>query len=165
MLFRDAVEDWNSAAEQSGRRFEFKIESEYDAAVQSLERYRFDGALLDLRLPSPKGGDTVEPLGNALAKKVLRENGIPAAIITALQAELDSEIANSPTVTRSPKISIRIALRQRRIMPSSEFATLAEELRLIRVPLEKYEVPNDTKLDAPLAFMPLQARAGDNACF
>jgi hypothetical protein len=44
---------------------------------------------------------------------------------------------------------------------STEFAALANELRLIRVPLEKYEVPNDDKLTEPMAFMPTPAREGD----
>lgn len=42
-------------------------------------------------------------------------------------------------------------LKERRLMSSPEFLALAEDFRLIRIPLEKYEIPNDNKLTEPLA--------------
>jgi hypothetical protein len=49
-------------------------------------------------------------------------------------------------------------LKDRKILSDAEFLRLADELRMIRVQLEKYEVPSDRGLSEPLHFSPAQLR-------
>lgn len=98
MLFRDAIGDWNAANAERRQAFDCHIVSNFADAITAFERTRFDGALVDLRLPDKVPDQASEPLGNELARKGLRENGIPVAIITALKQELDPELEKSPTV-------------------------------------------------------------------
>ena len=49
-------------------------------------------------------------------------------------------------------------LKNRRILSDAEFLRLADELRMIRVQIEKYEVPSDRGLAEPLHFSPTQLR-------
>src|SRR3546814_3075461 len=66
--------------------------------LEALSRYRFDAALVDLRLPSLEPGEEEAPIGSDLAEKVLRGNGIPVAIITANDAELEPEFQPSASM-------------------------------------------------------------------
>jgi hypothetical protein len=54
--------------------------------------------------------------------------------------------------------AICYTLKDRKILSDSEFLGLAEDLRMIRVQNEKYEVPSDRKLSEPLQFSPTQLR-------
>jgi hypothetical protein len=54
--------------------------------------------------------------------------------------------------------AICYALRDRKILSTDEFLRLADDLRMIRVQIEKYEVPSDRKLTEPLQFSPTQLR-------
>ncbi len=49
-------------------------------------------------------------------------------------------------------------LKDRQILTDPVFLKLADELRMIRVQIEKYEVPSDKKLTEPLLFSPTQLR-------
>jgi hypothetical protein len=54
--------------------------------------------------------------------------------------------------------AICYTLKDRKIMSDAEFLRLANELRMIRVQVEKYEVPSDRGLIEPLQFSPTQLR-------
>lgn len=84
-LFNDALEDWNDA--NAERAFELVEAKDYPEAEQLLRRQRFDGALLDLRLPG--GGERLA--GNVLAKACIKQYGIPAGIISGNPADIDQE--------------------------------------------------------------------------
>jgi hypothetical protein len=49
-------------------------------------------------------------------------------------------------------------LKDRKILSDPNFLRLADELRMIRVQIEKYEVPSDRDLPEPLHFSPAQLR-------
>jgi hypothetical protein len=49
-------------------------------------------------------------------------------------------------------------LKDRKILTEPKFLKLANDLRMIRVQIEKYEVPSDRKLSDPLQFLPTQFR-------
>ncbi|AOL03568.1 hypothetical protein WI95_06300 [Burkholderia contaminans] len=53
-------------------------------------------------------------------------------------------------------------LDERKLAPASmDFTELHDELRTIRVPVEKHEIARDRKLQAPLEFMRVPPRVGD----
>jgi hypothetical protein len=52
-------------------------------------------------------------------------------------------------------------LRDRKIISDAVFLRLADELRMIRVQIEKYEVPSDRGLTEPLHFSPTHLRPDD----
>jgi hypothetical protein len=54
--------------------------------------------------------------------------------------------------------AICYTLKDRKISSEAGFLRLADELRMIRVQIEKYEVPSDRKLTEPLRFSPTQLR-------
>ena len=54
--------------------------------------------------------------------------------------------------------AICYTLAVRKILSTDEFLRLADDLRMIRVQIEKYEVPSDRKLTEPLQFSPTQLR-------
>jgi hypothetical protein len=54
--------------------------------------------------------------------------------------------------------AICYTLKDRKILSADEFLRLADDLRMIRVQIEKYEVPSDKKLTEPLQFSPTQLR-------
>lgn len=54
--------------------------------------------------------------------------------------------------------AICYALKDRKILSADEFLRLADDLRMIRVQIQKYEVPSDKKLTEPLQFSPTQLR-------
>lgn len=54
--------------------------------------------------------------------------------------------------------AICYTLMIRKILAIDEFLRLADDLRMIRVQIEKYEVPSDKKLTEPLQFSPAQLR-------
>jgi len=57
--------------------------------------------------------------------------------------------------------AICYTLKDRKILSDPEFLRLANDLRMIRVQIEKYEVPSDRDLDEPLRFSPTQLRADE----
>jgi hypothetical protein len=54
--------------------------------------------------------------------------------------------------------AICYTLKDRKILSDAEFLALADDLRMIRVQIEKYEVPSDRHLTEPLQFSPTQLR-------
>ena len=96
VLFKDAVREWNEANPE--KEFTFDLAESFEEGIAALGRTRFDGALFDLRLPSPDIGRTERPLGNELAQVGLHEFGIPVAIISGKPDEVDPDLANSSTV-------------------------------------------------------------------
>ena len=54
--------------------------------------------------------------------------------------------------------AICFTLKDRQLLSDPEFLRLADDLRMIRVQLEKYEVPSDRHLSEPLQFSPTQLR-------
>jgi CheY-like chemotaxis protein len=88
-LFKDALKDWNAAhAEKS---FELETATTFDASQTILSRERFDGALLDLRLPGASGGELP---GKVLADLCVSQYGIPAAIISGNPADYETTASN-----------------------------------------------------------------------
>lgn len=81
-LFNDALREWNNA--HPDRSFELREAVDYAEAERLLACERFDGALLDLRLP---GGGRLP--GNKLAESCLRQYGIPAGVISGNPADID----------------------------------------------------------------------------
>jgi hypothetical protein len=49
-------------------------------------------------------------------------------------------------------------LKDRKLLTDQAFLRLADDLRMIRVQIEKYEIPSDRKLTEPLQFSPAQLR-------
>jgi CheY-like chemotaxis protein len=83
-----AVEAWNKANED--RQFEVHYAGTVPEAFESLDFHRFDGALFDLKLPSP---DPAAPTGgNVLAQAGLSAYGIPVGIISGHPQDVDPEL-------------------------------------------------------------------------
>jgi hypothetical protein len=61
--------------------------------------------------------------------------------------------------------AICYTLMDRKILSTDEFLRLADDLRMIRVQIEKYEVPSDRKLTEPLQFSPTQLRPDEKEVF
>lgn len=58
------------------------------------------------------------------------------------------------------------AFANRKLFPGdTEFDTLAEDLRLVRVQTEKYEIPSDKKLDAPITMVTAAGQPGSPRSF
>jgi hypothetical protein len=57
--------------------------------------------------------------------------------------------------------AICYTLMDRKILSTDEFLRLADDLRMIRVQIEKYEIPSDRKLTEPLQFSPTQLRTDE----
>src|SRR3546814_18613537 len=74
LTFRDAVADWNLAHAEEGRAFEYEIRDDYPSGLEALSRYRFDAALVDLRLPSLEPGEEEAPNGSDLPDNVQTES-------------------------------------------------------------------------------------------
>lgn len=58
----------------------------------------------------------------------------------------------------SSAYAICFTLKDRKILDGPEFLTLADDLRMIRVQNEEFELPSDRKLTEPLKFSPAQLR-------
>jgi hypothetical protein len=54
--------------------------------------------------------------------------------------------------------AVCFTLKDRAILSDPKFLTLADDLRMVRVQNEKYEVPSDKRLNEPLKFSPTQLR-------
>jgi hypothetical protein len=54
--------------------------------------------------------------------------------------------------------AVCFTLKDRTLLSDTAFLTLADDLRRIRVQIEKHEVPSDKKLSEPLKFSPTQLR-------
>jgi CheY-like chemotaxis protein len=82
-LLQDALEEWNRTNADHTFRLEFA--KTYGDAIQKLDEQRFDGALIDLRLP---GGGALP--GQEIASLCTSTYGIPAAIISGNPADYDA---------------------------------------------------------------------------
>ncbi|MET4789567.1 CheY-like chemotaxis protein [Bradyrhizobium japonicum] len=88
ILFSDALKDWN--ASNAMKQFELETADTYQKGFSALNNSRFDGALLDLRLPDGSGRFA----GQELAKVCVSQLGIPAAIISGEPADYDPAAGN-----------------------------------------------------------------------
>jgi hypothetical protein len=61
----------------------------------------------------------------------------------------------------SSAYAVCFTLKDRKILTDADFLKLANDLRMIRVQIEKYEVPSDRRLMDPLNFVPTQLRADE----
>lgn len=84
-LFQDALSEWN--ADHVEQQFDLTVETEFNSALEQLDRTRFHAALLDLRLP---GGDG-KLAGSQLAEACIRTYGIPGAIISGHPKDFDQK--------------------------------------------------------------------------
>ncbi len=98
-LLSDALEDWNAANEGSVRCFEAIFVKSPEGAAQELYNRKIDCALVDLRLPPDDASDKTDASnGNTLAANLLRENGIPVAIISGHPGEAEPDLIGGGTV-------------------------------------------------------------------
>lgn len=98
-LMEMAVETWNAANAEQGRRFVLEKCETADHARAALERTRYDAALFDLRLPGETKGRSSEPLGNELALYALGQLGIPVAIMSGNPGDIDARFKEFPIVS------------------------------------------------------------------
>lgn len=103
-LFETAVGDWNGAHAEAGRDFTFHTAPTVEEACGALNRMRFDAALFDLRVRGGAGGPA-ESSGNELARRALRERGLPVAIISANTGQLDEDVRTAGAVEVFDKTS------------------------------------------------------------
>ncbi|WP_299567920.1 response regulator [uncultured Sulfitobacter sp.] len=98
-LLSDALEDWNAANEGNARRFDAIFVKSPEGAVRELYARKVDCALIDLRIPPNEGSEKTDAEnGNALATALLRENGIPVAIISGHPGEAEPGLVDGETV-------------------------------------------------------------------
>lgn len=98
-LLQDALDDWNDASKSIARRFEAVFVKNPEGAAKEVYSKKIDCALVDLRLPPDEGSDkTNADNGNALAAALLRENGIPVAIISGHPGEAEPSLVDGGTV-------------------------------------------------------------------
>lgn len=90
-LFDFAIKAWNEEHAEAGKEFSPHMAESYEEAVEALRRFRFDCAVLDLRLPNNSGQDSPD-VGNKLAKDVLFQQGLPLAILSGHPAEVDETL-------------------------------------------------------------------------
>jgi CheY-like chemotaxis protein len=92
-LFQYAIDEWNENHADVGKKFVPHLSESYDEAVEALQRFKFDCAILDLRLPNKTGQDSPD-VGNQLAKDVLFEQGLPLAILSGHPDEIAESLAD-----------------------------------------------------------------------
>lgn len=98
-LLKDALGDWNEANKENNRHFEALYVKSPEGAANALSSRKIDCALVDLRLPpDDKTKDTASDNGNKLAAALLRENGIPVAIISGHPGEAEPSLVGDTTV-------------------------------------------------------------------
>ncbi|WP_417480565.1 hypothetical protein [Maricaulis maris] len=98
-LLSDALEDWNAANEENARRFDTVFVKSPEGAARELYTRKLDCALVDLRLPPDEGSAKTDPEnGNTLAATLLREHGIPVAIISGHPGEAEPTLVDGETV-------------------------------------------------------------------
>jgi hypothetical protein len=85
-----------------------------------------------------------------------KEAAVPEPVETARFILVPA--SNNPVVSSGSAYAICYTLKDRKILSADEFLRLADDLRMIRVQIEKYEVPSDKKLTEPLQFSPTQLR-------
>lgn len=90
-MFEYAIGAWNEQQAAAGKEFSPHMAESYEEAVEALRRFRFDCAVLDLRLPNDSGQDSPD-VGNKLAKDVLFQQGLPLAILSGHPAEVDEAL-------------------------------------------------------------------------
>lgn len=92
-LFKYAVDEWNEGHADDGKTFVPHMSETYEEAVEALRHFKFDCAILDLRLPNDTGQDSPD-VGNKLAKDVLFEQGLPLAILSGHPDEMDEALVD-----------------------------------------------------------------------
>ena len=98
-LTNDALDGWNDANKAKGRCFKAEIAKSPEGAARELYFRKIDCALVDLRLPPDECTERTDPgNGNRLAAALLRETGIPVAIISGHTGEADPDLLGESTV-------------------------------------------------------------------
>lgn len=98
-LLSDALEDWNSANEANLRRFDVVFVKSPEGAAREVYAKKLDCALIDLRLPPDEVSEKTDAeIGNTLAAALLREHGIPVAIISGHPGEAEPTLVDGETV-------------------------------------------------------------------
>ena len=98
-LSNDALEAWNAANKNSARCFEPISAKNPEGAAQQLNTRKIDCALVDLRLPPDEASEETDASnGNTLATKLLREIGIPVAIISGHPGEAEPSLVDGKTI-------------------------------------------------------------------
>ena len=98
-LTKDALEGWNEANRAKDRWLKAEIAKSPEGAARELYFRKIDCALIDLRLPPDDRTERTDPEhGNRLAASLLRETGIPVAIISGHTAEADQDLLGESTV-------------------------------------------------------------------
>lgn len=101
--FEDALQNWNDG--HAANHFRVLKAKDVDSAKEQLRTHRFDGAMVDLRIPEgpdDAGHETPEG-GNAVLKFILRERAMPIAVISGNLEELDQAIVSMPHIRKFSK--------------------------------------------------------------
>ncbi len=107
--FQEALDTWNDQyPEQPFRMFHAP---NVEDAKEHLRTYRFDGAMVDLRLPANGPGHVNAEGGNAITNFILHERAMPLAIISSNLEELDQTIAFKPHIRQFNKGDVGVYAR------------------------------------------------------
>lgn len=135
LLVRDALEAWNEAKGQDARRFKPTFVKSLEGAAKELLDRKIDCALIDLRLPPEDGGKQTDASnGNSLAASLLREVGIPVAIISGHPGETEPGLLEGNTVRAFEKADDGY---EKAVDWLSEQWALMDALRIVRQKLER----------------------------
>lgn len=99
--FQEALEAWNEDQPQCS--FEMMHAKTVDEVKRHLGTYRFDCAMVDLRIPETAPAQVNSQNGNFITKFILHERAFPLAIISGNLEELDQAIANTVHIKQFSK--------------------------------------------------------------
>lgn len=134
-LLNDALDNWNEANEGNDRLFEAISVKSSEGAAKEIFYRKIDCALVDLRLPpDDKTQDTDSDNGNTLAAALLRENGIPVAIISGYTGEAEPSLLEGGTVRAFEKADDGY---EQAVGWLADQWELMDALRAVRLKLEK----------------------------
>lgn len=101
--FKDAVNAWNAANIETGRRFTVETGNSVNTAQELLATHRFDCAFIDIRLPAKAGEKPKHSNGNDVINTLLLERGFPIGVISGNMSELDPAVVDKAHVCRFDK--------------------------------------------------------------
>lgn len=134
-LMKDALEAWNEASEKASRRFEAVFVKSVEGAAKEVLDRKIDCALIDLRLPSDDSTKLTDSSnGNTLAASLLREIGIPVAIISGHPGEAEPSLVDGKTVRAFEKADDGYEMA---VSWLAEQWALMDALRTVRQKLER----------------------------
>ncbi|TPI51220.1 MULTISPECIES: response regulator [unclassified Mesorhizobium] len=99
--FQEALDLWNE--QHTEQLFQMYHAASVESAKQHLGTYRFDGAMVDLRIPRNGPGQVNADGGNSITNFILEERAMPLAIISSNLEELDQTIALRPHIRQFNK--------------------------------------------------------------